>query len=167
MDDKADDRGWIKSWRKILDSRVFRNPELLKVWIWCLHKASHRQRWVSIKTGRGETEVEVQPGQFIFGRFKASKELAMKPSSVNDRMKKLQKLENLVMQPGTHFSVVTICNWALYQGDESKTQHPTQHASNTQATGKQQATDTDKTVKKEKKEKKEKKKKKKTPAKTR
>ena len=126
--------GWIKSWRKLLDSRVFKNAELLKVWIWCLHKASHKQRWVSIKTGRGHTEVEIKPGQFIFGRFKASEELHMKPSSVRDRMRKLADLSNLTIQPDTHWSIVTICNWDRYQNDESDPRQATRHPTDTQPT---------------------------------
>jgi len=149
--------GWIKSWRKLLDSRVFKNAELLKVWIWCLHKASHKQRWVSIKTGRGHTEVEIKPGQFIFGRFKASEELHMKPSSVRDRMRKLADLSNLTIQPDTHWSIVTICNWDRYQNDESDPRQATRHPTDTQPTPNRHPTDTDKkeeNVKKEKKEKK-------------
>jgi len=147
--------GWIKSWRKLLDSRVFKNAELLKVWIWCLHKASHKQRWVSIKTGRGHTEVEIKPGQFIFGRFKASEELHMKPSSVRDRMRKLADLSNLTIQPDTHWSIVTICNWDRYQNDESDPRQATRHPTDTQPTPNRHPTDTDKkeeNVKKEKKE---------------
>ena len=109
------DRGWIKAYRKTIESSVFQNEGLFKVWMWCLLKASHQSEWFPIKTGRGETVVNVQPGQFIFGRKKAAKELKMKPTTVQDRIKKLEKLENLVTQPGTHYSIITIRNWRTYQ----------------------------------------------------
>ena len=34
--------GWIKLHRKLLTSNVFDNEKLLKVWIWCLMKATHK-----------------------------------------------------------------------------------------------------------------------------
>jgi len=64
-------------------SRVFQNEGLFKIWMWCLLKANHKGQWIIIKTGRGTTEVWIEPGQFIFGRLTAAKELKMKPSTVN------------------------------------------------------------------------------------
>ena len=107
--------GFIFLHRKLIASRVFQNEGLLKTWIWCLLKAGHQERWVPVKTGSGETEVFLKEGQFIFGRKTAAKELKMKPSTVNDRIQKLKKLENLDTQPDTHFTIVTIVNWDDYQ----------------------------------------------------
>jgi len=113
--------GWIKLHRKLLNSMVFTNEGLLKVWVWCLLKANHEEEWVSIKTGRGSTEVKILPGQFIFGRKTASKELKMKSSTLWKRMQKLKKVENLNIESDTHFSLVSIINWNSYQGlKESK-----------------------------------------------
>jgi hypothetical protein len=68
-----------------------------------------------MKTGRGTKEVELQPGQFIFGRNVAAKELNMPPSTVRNRMAKLKKLGNLNIKKDTHFSVVSVVNWNSYQ----------------------------------------------------
>jgi hypothetical protein len=78
-------------------------------------KASSTKQWVPVKTGRGESLVELQPGQFLFGRKQASKELRTAGVTVADRLAKLEKLGNIVIQPVTHYSVVTICNWETYQ----------------------------------------------------
>ena len=115
-----DESGWVKMHRKLACSRVFQNPDLLKVWIWCLLRANHSEVWVTIKTGRGETEVFLKPGQFIFGRKSAAKELRMKPSSIRNRMKKLENMRNLDMQPDTHYTIITITNWSSYQLVEKK-----------------------------------------------
>ena len=48
--------GWIRLWRKLLKSVIFDDEGLLKVWIWCLLKASFKRGWVSVKTGRGCSE---------------------------------------------------------------------------------------------------------------
>lgn len=142
--------GWIKLHRKISDSRCFANEGLFKVWVWCLIKANHQKKWVDIKTGKGVTEVEVLPGQFIFGRNIAAKELKMKPSTVNDRMKKLERMQNIVMQPNTHYSLISIINWDNYQSKEDEVRQAIQQPTDNQPTGNQQPTDTNKNDKNEK-----------------
>ena len=36
--------GWIKLHRKLLDSPIFQNEKLFKVFAYCLMKASHKDR---------------------------------------------------------------------------------------------------------------------------
>lgn len=129
------ERGWVRLWRKVLDSDVFAHEGLLKVFIWCLLKANRRAASVPVRTGRGETVVHLQAGQFIFGRKKAAKALLMPPTTVEDRVKRLVDIGVLGRQPHTHFSILSVCNWSDYQSspvnsDESGTQpapnrHPT------------------------------------------
>ena len=135
-------RGYVKLWRKTKASRIFQSEGLLKVWIWCLLKANHKKAWVSIKIGRGETEVHLDPGQFIYGRKSAAKELKMKPSSVRNRIEKLKNIGNLDTQQDTHYTIITIKNWDVYQKKEKKEDTKEDR----QRTGKGQAKDTDKNV---------------------
>ena len=116
--------GYIKAYRKTMKSRVFQNEGLFKVWMWCLWKASHTEQWVTIKTGRGTTEVHLLPGQFIFGRKTAAKELKMKPSTVRNRILKLKNMGNLDIQSNTHYSIIIIINWDTYQAPNKKEGHP-------------------------------------------
>jgi hypothetical protein len=113
------------------------NEGLWYVWCWCLMKSSYKERWKTITTGKGKTEVKILPGQFIFGRKTAAKELKMKESTVYDRMKKLEKCQNINIKTDTHYSIVTICNWNKYQPVENEEQQAIRHPSNTQATPKQ------------------------------
>ena len=143
-------RGYIKVHRKIVDSQVFKNPELLKVWLWCLLRADHKGNWVTVRTGKGVSEVWVGPGQFIYGRESAAKQLSMKASSVRNRIKKLENLKNLTCQADSQYSIITICNWELFQSNEN----PDRTAQkDRRRTGKGQAKDTDKNSKHNKKEK--------------
>lgn len=137
--------GYIKLHRKTLDSRVFQSKGLLKVWIWCLLKANHKSEWVPIKTGKGSTEVLVEAGQFIFGRFTAAKKLKMKPSTLWDRIIKLKNMQNIDIQSNRQYSLITVTNWELYQANEKK---PT-----SDPTGVRQASDTNKNDKNDKKKK--------------
>lgn len=140
------DRGYVKLWRKITDSQIFRNEGLLKMWIWCLTKATHKKRWITVKTGRSETEVELLPGQFVFGRDSAAKELNMNPSTVWKRMQKLKKVQNLTIESNSNCSIVSIINWDTYQGDIPKGDSE----SDSRVTAEEQPSDTNKNVKNEK-----------------
>lgn len=139
--------GWLRLYRKSINSQVFQNEGLWKVWTWCLMKANYKDAWVSIQTGRGKTEVLVKRGQFIFGRKSAAKELGMKLSTVHDRMEKLVKARNIDIQSNTHYSIIIVCNYCTYQED-GETKCDTQP--DNQPTSNQQPTNTNKNKKKEK-----------------
>lgn len=112
-------QGWIKLHRKLMESSVFENPKLLKTWIWCLCKASHTEHEVIV----GRQVVDLQPGQFVFGRLKAAEVLKMNDRTVYDYMKMLEKMEMLRINSNNKFSVVTIENWVFYQEEEEGFQH--------------------------------------------
>lgn len=142
--------GWIRLWRQIMDSNVWQNAELCKVFCWCLLRANHSPRWVSVKTGRGETTVRVESGQFIFGRTTAVRQLGMKPSSVYNRMRKLEKLGNVNTLSLGYGTLVTVCNWSRYQGSKTGVFEDGEQPSDNQGTTKEQALNTNKKVKKDK-----------------
>ena len=139
--------GWIKLHRKLLDSRVFANEGLLRLWVYCLCRANHETNYVDIQTGKGKTEVKVNAGQFIFGRKSVSKDLKMNPSTLYKRMQKLEKIGNVNIQSNSHYSIVSICNWNVYQSNENEKEQAKEQPSNRQVTGREQASNTDKNVK--------------------
>ena len=118
--DTIHDEGWIKLYRKIINSQVFQSKGLLKVWIWCLLRANHKDSWVPFQTGRGTSQVFIRRGQFIFGRKKAAKELKMPGRTVDYQIAKLNRMRNLATQVATHYSIITILNYELYQGLDNK-----------------------------------------------
>ncbi len=126
-------RGYFKTWRKITDSAVFQNEGLLKIFIWCMARAAYKETFVTVRTGRGVSEVKLISGSFIFGRDSAAQELNMKPSTVWKRMLKLKKLEILNIESNSHFSIITIINWYSYQGNQEKSNSE----SDRQVTGKE------------------------------
>lgn len=121
------ERGWIKLWRKLLDSQVFQNRGLLQIAIWALLKANHEEAWVPVKTGRGETVVHLKPGQFIFGRRTAARELKMPPSSFRNRLLLLRNAQFMDTQQDSHYSIGNIINWQLYQPEEKKEDRQEDH----------------------------------------
>lgn len=108
-------RGYVRTWRCLEDSAVFPNEGLLKVFLWCLFRANYQDTWVTVKTGRGFTEVKLLAGSFIFGRESAAKKLHMSPSTVWKRILKLKKLEILNIESNSHYSIISIVNWHIYQ----------------------------------------------------
>ncbi len=112
--------GWIKLYRKITESSVFDNPELLKVWIWCLCKATHRSREQIV----GRQIITLEEGQFVFGRKAASEQLKMNESAVYRHIKMLEALNMISIKTNNKFSLITIEKWTCYQGydDDSEQQ---------------------------------------------
>jgi len=133
--DTIHEEGWIKLHRKSIHSQVFQSEGLWKLWSWCLLRANHEDTWIPITTGRGITEVFVKRGQFIFGRKSASKILKMDESTIYKRMRKLATMGNLNTESNTHYSIVTVLNYELYQGSKNDEVTPKvtpkEHPSNT------------------------------------
>jgi len=148
--------GWIRLWRQSLDSQVFQDRDLWHLWCWCLLKATWKTRWVPIRTGRGSTQIKLEPGQFIFGRKSASEELRIPGSTLARRLSKLNKAGNVSIQPSTHYSIVTIVNWAVFQSGDVDGGQACEQASVTQVSGKCHPSVTNKKDKKEQKGEKEK-----------
>ena len=113
MDDLSG--GWVALWRKSLDNWIFDDANMWKLWTWCLLRARWQPGDVSVTTGRGSTVVHLEPGQFIFGRHAAARALKASGSGTWKRLLRLKTCGNLDIQPDTHFSIITICNWERYQ----------------------------------------------------
>lgn len=131
------ERGFLKLWRCTLDTDIWSNESLWRLWSWCLLKASYKERWVPISTGKGTTEVHLLPGQFIFGRKTAAKELKWTESTLYKRLQKLKTLGNCNIESNTHYSIVTICKWSTYQPLEKEKEQAKEQAGNRQGTGKE------------------------------
>ena len=131
--------GWIRSWRKSKHSFAFKDAHLWHLWSWCLLEANHKESvWEPAQCGRGNTIVHLNPGQFVFGRKRAARELGMAESSVGRRMNALKAAGQVDIQVSSHFSIVTICNWELYQPYPCDYEQASEQASE-QATGRQRA----------------------------
>jgi len=111
--------GWISLHRKLLDSAVFQNADLLKVWIWCLLKATHKDYEMMV----GLQVIELQPGQFITGRYKGAEELKMNPSTFYKYLKILESLSMIALNSDNKKTLVTVEKWEKYQGEEGRAYH--------------------------------------------
>lgn len=130
-----EDKSYIKLFRKLLNSPIFENEKALKIWIWCLLKATHKERLLLV----GQQEVNLEKGQFVFGRKKASEELKMSESTIYKYIKLLEKLQIISINSNNKFSIVTVEKWEEYQNEELK--------DNNKRTTKEQQSNTNKNVK--------------------
>jgi hypothetical protein len=105
--------GWIKLHRKTLDSKVFQNEKLLKTFVWCLLKASHKE----YEFFHGRQKISLRPGQFITGRKKAGEELDMPPSTAWFYLNLLKADSTIDIKSNNKYSLITLINWGLYQSD--------------------------------------------------
>jgi len=108
-------RGYVKLWRKSLDNGWLQNHELWVFWCYCLLRANHKKVMVKI----GFQEIILLPGQFIFGRFRAAQELKMTEWKIRACLHYLKVCGNLTIKTASKFSIITVINWPLYQGDDS------------------------------------------------
>ena len=119
-------QGWIKLHRQLLDSQVFASQTALKIWIWCLLKASRKERFIPLKIGKGYVTIKILPGQFIFGRHAAEEELNVDGSTIYRWIKKFESDEfsMISVEANNQYSVISICNWLSYQFEKTEDEQP-------------------------------------------
>lgn len=114
--------GWISLHRKIMDNPIYSNAFMLKLWIHCLMKASHKEHDQLV----GNQIVKLQPGQFVTGRFSLSDEFnkgAKKDEVISDRtlwrwIKNFEEWQMLSIKSTSKYSVVTVLNWNEHQSND-------------------------------------------------
>lgn len=111
--------GWLKLHRKIIEKAIWQDPQMLKLWLYCLIRANHTETEVLIE----KQEIKLYPGQFVTGRFAladeynrgAKKRHRVSPDTLWRWLKKFQEWEMLHIKSTNKYSVITIKNWDAYQ----------------------------------------------------
>jgi len=109
-------QGYIRLWRKSLDAGWIKNHKLWAFWSYCLMKAS----WKEYDAIVGLQRVHLMPGQFIFGRKKATEETGLTEREIRTIIDFLKKCGNVTIKTTNKFSIITIVNWPIYQGGETE-----------------------------------------------
>lgn len=117
-------KGYIKLYRQTLNSAIWQDPYYLKLWMYCLMKASHKKREYLL----GNDMIELNEGEFVTGRNSLEEDLnkGMKPKQKLSEstwwryLINLEKWEMLNIKKTNKYSVVTVVNWSLYQGSEQQ-----------------------------------------------
>lgn len=129
--------GWIKVHRRALHNGWLRNPVLWTFWSYVLLKASHKQHTVVV----GYQQVELSPGQLVFGRHQAALDLNLTDRQIRTCITRLKSTNNLTVETTNKFSVFTIVNWSTYQDKQGDSDQQDDQQDDRQATSKRPASD--------------------------
>lgn len=108
--------GWLKLYRSILDSAVFQDAEILKVWIWLLCNVAFEQH-DTICYGK---VITLKPGQIATGRKKIAQCTDLNENKVYRALNALKSLGNIEIKATNKYSIITVVNWDKYQEENGK-----------------------------------------------
>ena len=108
--------GWLKLYRSILDSAVFQDAEILKVWIWLLCNVAFEQH-DTICYGK---VIHLKPGQIATGRKKIAQCTDLSENKVYRALTALKSLGNIEIKATNKYSIITVANWDKYQEENGK-----------------------------------------------
>jgi len=121
IDLTGDGLGWIKLHRKIMDGEIWVNEILFQIFIYCCMRANHTKQWVTITVGKGKRQIMCPRGTFLFGRKAASEKMPhIPPSTIWYNMKRLEKMGMVNIKVDSQYSLVTVINYDVYQGEGEK-----------------------------------------------
>lgn len=122
--------GWIKIWRKAIDSDLSGNVYLWTIWHWLLIAAT----WKPSKILWNGKQREIPPGTVVFGLKELSLKWGCSRSVVNKWLHYLHDTGRIVYETSTRGSIVTIQNWEIYQGNDDHDADTREHGDYTAAT---------------------------------
>ena len=105
--------GWIKLHRSIIDSAVFSDADVLKVWIWLLCNVAYDDHDV-VYLGK---VIPLKKGQIITGRQKLSQQIGMSEGKIYRATNILKSLGNITVKSNNRYSIITVENWLKYQSE--------------------------------------------------
>lgn len=123
------EQGYVKLWRKCLDSGLLKNPTAWQLFGYLLLKATHRAHRQLV----GGMVFDLQPGDLIFGRSKAADDLCVGEQSIRTALKLLEKLEIVTSKATNKCTVISFVNWDRYQDEQpAPNQQTNQHLTSNQ-----------------------------------
>jgi len=122
----------------ILDEPVFADSRLFKIFMWCLLKATYKDRTINLKVGKGYQQINLQRGQFIFGRNKATEELQIPGTTLYRSIVKLEKMGYIKIQADNQYSIITVCYFDHYRPQFNKNGQGTDNQRTTNGTDTEQ-----------------------------
>ena len=118
--------GWIKLYRQLRQWRWYSDSNVKSLFIHCLLLAN-------VNDGHWR-EYDIKQGSFITSLGALSAELGMSMQQIRTALKKLQSSGEIVLKSTNKNTLITICNWASYQGQNKEEQQ----TNNKQITNEQQ-----------------------------
>ena len=137
-----ENNGWVKVHRKILDNPISSNSYGFRVWMECLLRAAHEKT----KIDYYGKEIELKPGEFVFGRVIWARKLGMTESTLYKWIQRLLQEKMLIKRVtgqvtgqvtgegagrGTGMSTIfQVQKWEQYQSKEQVSRQISNRSSN-------------------------------------
>jgi len=138
--------GWIKIHRSLTTWQWYQDANTMRVFLHILLKANHKaKKW------QGN---DVDRGQLITSYGHLAEELNLSVQNVRTAISKLKSTGELTIKSTSRFTLITLCNYDTYQGEDLPTNKPANKQSNKRLTNDQQTTNNNQECKNEKNEKK-------------
>lgn len=143
--------GWVKLHRSLAEWEWYADSKSVHLFLHLLIKANHKP-----SKYRGQY---IERGQVLTGRKQLSAETGLSEQSVRTVLTRLKSTSEITIKSTSKFSIITVCNYDKYQGEENDGNQQDNQQANQQVTNGQPATNHIQECKKNKEEKETKKKK--------
>ena len=125
-------KGWIKSYRSILDWEWWDDKNTTRLWIYLLHAVNYEtKKWHGIT---------IEPGQIITSREELSKATGLSQQEVRTSLTRLKSTSNLTNQSTSQYTLITVVKWQDYQ--DQLTNQSTNQSTSVQPASNQRPTTT-------------------------
>ena len=104
-------RGYIKLWRKTVDSYVMSDPIIWWVWGHILLEVTHKPRSFYYKS----QEIHLKPGEMVIGYREKASEWRVSKSKLYRIVSELRCRDIIGTRPGPFYTVISLLNWETYQ----------------------------------------------------
>lgn len=108
-------RGYIKLWRKTLDSGLLQNGPAWQLFGYLLLRATHKPYRATV----GGVVCELVPGEVVFGRSKAAADLGLGEQQIRTALNLLKKMKIATSRSTNKFTVISFVNWHNYQDEQA------------------------------------------------
>ena len=123
---------WIKLYRKFSEWEWFNISEMVHLFIYLLLNANNSENeWRGIKVKRG---------QLITGRNNLSENTGISSQTIRTCLNRLKSTNEITIKSTNKYSIITICNYEVYQGCKNRANQQTNQQTNQQLTSNQPAT---------------------------
>jgi hypothetical protein len=109
-------RGYIKLWRKTLDSGLVQHPNAFALFGYLLLGCAWRKKKYATKYGI----IQLREGQMATGRKKLASDLNQSEQNIRTALGLLEKMKILTIESTNGYSIITLENWDKYQSCEDE-----------------------------------------------
>lgn len=107
-------KGYIYLWKSC--EWMIGNPPLLALWVYILFHAAHERTNIKQIKGNQINDVQLEPGQMLYGHDFVAKKIGVKKGKIRSLFSALKSASMLTSNPAPRGQLVTVTNWAYYQG---------------------------------------------------